>query len=417
MRKNLGMALPVGLISFVLVSQLFDYRHLSFSPSVRMIFFISPDRLLFLVLLVVSGYAFLDGQLQGRSSDRVEIYVMFLFALLCTLSWFSTGLDFGSPVFRWLATLFNLIYFPFVVYLLVKNTRYSRAATVSLLWVITGIGTYLVLTAIFEHFRLDALVWPKYILDASVGVQVGRARGPFATSVTLGQWLIVTFMSTSLLIQFAKALLRFFLLYLLVPFTVLAIYFTDQRSVWLGFTAVLAITIVFGGKLRAQSLHVVLLILLTFFLGIGSKFSIYTNTLFSRRQSTVDYRLANYRTAFKMGMSNLITGVGYGNFVHEWEAYYDPAEAEFVSGGLADGNHNTYLGLFAETGIFGSLLYVSLFLCLIRKCVSVWRHRSPAEDFERDFTILAGALVVVAMNEALFSDLRFNPAGNTLLYL
>src|SRR5262249_17246826 len=144
------------------------------------------------------------GRFRLRSIGGVEVYIMILFGLLCTVSWFVTGLDFGADRYRWLTTLFNLIYFPLGMYLLAKNTQYKRGPVIRLLWVIVGIGTYLGFTGLCEHFHLNTLVWPRYILDPTVGIQFGRIRGPFATSVAMGEWLILTFIAASLLIQFAN---------------------------------------------------------------------------------------------------------------------------------------------------------------------------------------------------------------------
>ena len=41
------------------------------------------------------------------------------------------------------------------------------------------IGLYLHVTAIFEHFQLRSLVFPKYIMNSNIGIHWGRARGPF----------------------------------------------------------------------------------------------------------------------------------------------------------------------------------------------------------------------------------------------
>lgn len=409
------MCLPVKLLALLLCSQIFDYTYLSVSPTLKVLFSLTPDRFFYLILLLVFGYAFVTRRLPVRPVRTVEGPIMFLFAALCTFSWLTTGLDFGTTRYKWFASLFNLIYLPFGVYLLVKNTRYSRKATAGLLWAMTGIGTYLTLTGVFEHYGVEALVWPRYILDPGVGIQWERVRGPFVSSVSMGEWLIAAFLSTSLLIHVTTGASRLFL-QLLIPLISVVIYFTDQRSVWVSFAVVLAIGMVAGHTLRRQSTLVVVLIVLAFFVGIGSKFSISQTTLFSRRQETVDYRLANYRTAFRMGMSNFITGVGYGNFANEWETYFGRAESRLAQD-LTDGNHNTYLGLFAETGIFGLLLYLSLFACMIKNSLSAWRRRDHLDPFENQVAVAALSLVVVTMIEAFFSDQRFDPTLNTLLFL
>jgi O-antigen ligase len=404
----------VKVLALVLVSGLFDYGALNF-PASKVVFTVTPDRFCLLLLFVVFISGLLKGRSRLRSAGGFEIYIMAAFGILCTVSWLTTGLDFGTQRYRWLTTLFNLIYFPFGVYLVAKNTQYERQAVTGLLRVVAGIGTYLGITGVCEHFRITWLVWPKYILDPTVGIQFGRVRGPFATAPGMGEWLILTFVAASLLSQFARGYFRWHL-WGVTALAMMGIYFTDTREIWVSFAAVVVIGIAFGGRLRARSLCVALIVVMAFVIGVGSKFSASQKTLFSRRQETVNYRLANFQTAYKMGMDNVVMGVGYGNFSHLWRHYFGPEERALIKE-LTDGNHNTYLGLFAETGIFGLLLYVSLLVSLAVKCIAAWRQRAAAEDFEKSFIVASLSLVIVTMIEAAFGDQRFDLPLNVILCL
>jgi hypothetical protein len=411
-----GMLLPVGLLSFILLAQLFNYRY--WQVSINILFAVTPDRLLFIALVLAGVSAWLSGKLRPKiSGGRSEVYLMLLLGLLTTSSWFIAGVDFGVERYRWLATLLNMVYMPFGVYLLVKNTYYSRPVTVNLFWRMMPLGVYLVFTGLCEHYKLNSLVWPKYILDPHVGTQAGRVRGPFVTSVAMGDWMIALFMICCLLLPLATGAKKLFLRVML-PLTCMVIYFTDQRSVWLGFACTIAVMAWFGrGQFRKQSIIVVMLVGVVFWAGVASKLSARQETLFSRRQQTVDYRLANYATAFRMGMGNFFTGVGYGNFVNEWRNYFGSDQRKLASN-LDDGNHNTYLGLFAETGIFGVLFYASLLGTMALRALRFARRwRSDEEVLERNFAVGTFALVIVMMIEAFFSDLRFFPSTNTLVFL
>jgi O-antigen ligase len=408
------MALPAGLISALLFFQLFDYQVLDLLQFLKVLFTITPDRLVFLLIFSLFVWSFVNGRVRSSSLGAIEV-CMFLFALLCTLSYLATRPDASLLRFKWLTTLFNFIFLPFGIYLTAKYTRYSRAKVTVVLRTIVGIGVYLSLTGAFEHYDMSAFIWPKYIADPTVGIQWGRSRGPFPGSNPMGEWLIVVFLATSLLMPYLRAPWRLFL-QALVPLTVAGIYFTDTRSVWLSFAAVLAIAIIRGGKFGVQSRLVVLLLLVTFVVGIGSKFSFNETTLFTRRQNTVDYRLSNYQTAINMGLANPATGVGYGNFGATWDKYFGDEERQLTKD-LTDGNHNTYLGLFAELGLPGLFLYVALLAGLARECLAVRRQLAPKDDFERHFSLSALSVMTVAMIEALFGDLRFDPTLNTLFFL
>jgi O-antigen ligase len=406
--------LPVTLIGCLLVSQLFDYKALDF-PASKLVFTVTPDRLLFALLFVRFGPSLLSHRDRPRPSGHGEVYIMALFGLLCTVSWLSTGLDFGAERYRWLTTLCNLVYFPFGLYLIVRNTTYDRQAVRRLLVVIVGIGSYLGFTGLFEHYQVSWLVWPRYILDPTTGIQFGRVRGPFASSVGMGEWLIVTFIFASLLGQFVGSFTAWYLSGL-SAIAVAGIYFTNTRGVWLSFAGMVLSGICFGGKLRGRLLGIAALVSIAFLLGVGSKFAFGQKTLFSRRDETINYRLANYSTDYKMGMDNLLTGVGYGSFRSEWSKYFGAEERKLVRD-LTDGNHNTYLGLFAETGIFGLLLYVSLLVALAGKCIGAWRNHRVGDDFEKGFAVATLGLVCVTMIEGVFGDQRFDPTLNVMLFL
>jgi O-antigen ligase len=401
------MLLPAALMALFLFSQLFDYHALGLST-------VTPDKLLFVLLCLFFGYASATHRLRSIPWSGTEV-CMLLFAVLCTLSYVVTNPDAGSQHYKWLTTLLNLIGYPFVVYLFAKKTRYSSSKTIWLLWAIVGIGGYLALTASFEHYGIDALVFPKYILDPHVGIQFGRARGPMLGSNPMGEWLVVVYLAACLVMPFARTFSKI-LLQGLILLAVVGVYFTLTRGAWISLAAVVLLIATLGGKFGAQSRLIVIVVLVAFFAGIGSKFSFRGGTLFSKRQNTIDYRLSNNKTTFNMGMAHFLTGVGYGSFNSNWEKYFGSKEQELTHD-LTDGNHNLYLGLFADLGFPGVTLYVTLFGFILNECIRIRRSLDPGAQFERNLALSAIGLVVVTLWEAMSGDLRFNPTLNTVTFL
>ncbi|HEY1658126.1 MAG TPA: O-antigen ligase family protein [Candidatus Sulfotelmatobacter sp.] len=407
-RKSLkGMPLPAALIAFFLFFQLFDYHALHWFTS------ITPDRVCFLLLCLSFIAAAQKGKL--RFSWTGTEVCMVLFALLCTISYCVTNPDGGSEQLKWLTTLFNLIAFPFGLYLFTKFSRYSAAKTLWLMRALVGVGVYLAFTGIFEHFGINALVWPGYIVDPHVGIQFGRSRGPMVGSNPMGEWLVVVYLAACLIMPYARKASKV-LLWGLILLVMIAIYCTLTRGPWICFAAMLLLTAGLGGKFGIQSRLTVLVILLAFFTGAGSKFSYRQETLFSRRQNTIEYRISNNLTTYNMGMANPLTGVGYGNFMPMWSKYFD-GKAEELTKDLTDGNHNTFLGLFADMGFPGVLLYSALFGYLLRDCFRTWRLFSPENLFEKNFALCALGLVLISIIEAISGDLRFNPTLNSLTFV
>jgi putative inorganic carbon (hco3(-)) transporter len=406
-KRGRTLAFPAVLMAFFLFSQLFNYQALGLST-------FTPDKFIFLLIALLFAYGALTHQLRPVAQSKIEV-CMFLFATLCAISYAITNPDAGLPHYKWLTSLFNLILYPFGVYLLAKRTSYSFAKTKWLLWAIVCIGVYLGFTAWFEHYKLVAFIFPKYIMDRHVGIQFGRARGPMVGSNPMGEWLILVYLAICLVMPYTQKAWRF-LLYALISVVIVGIYFTFTRGVWLSFAAVVIMTAARGGRFRTPSRIVIGMVILGFLSGAGSKFSASGDTLFSRRQNTIDYRISNDITTYRMGMANPLTGCGYGSFFKNWRKYFT-GDAKQLTGDLTDGNHNVYLGLFADLGFPGVALYLTMLGFLLKEVLRVRKSLGRSMQFERHLALTAACMLIVLLMEGMEGDLRFNPTLNTMTFL
>src|SRR6516165_2220390 len=64
--SDVRQVLPVRLIAFVLVSQLFDYKSWNF-PASKLVFTVTPDRFFLVLLFFLVASRFLTGRFQVRS--------------------------------------------------------------------------------------------------------------------------------------------------------------------------------------------------------------------------------------------------------------------------------------------------------------------------------------------------------------
>jgi O-antigen ligase len=405
-KRGKGFVIPAMLTALFLFLQMFDYHALGMSA-------ITPDRIIFLILCVSFILALRKG-LVRISKSRLE-WCMLAFAILCIISYIVTNPDAGTGRYKWLATLFNLIVSPFGIYLIAKNSRYNFKNTLWLLKAIVCIGVYLAFTATFEHFHINSLVFPKYIVDPHVGIQFGRARGPMVGSNPMGEWLVLVYLATCLVMPYSRTFVKC-LLYGLQMLVVVGVYFTLTRGVWVSFAIAAVLGATLGGKFGTQSRIILLLVFAAFFSGVFSKFSFSGETLFSRRQNTIAYRLSNNKTTFNMGMANFLTGVGYGNFKSNWAKYFGN-DARELTKDLTDGNHNTYLGLFADLGFPGVALYVTLFGFVLGECIRIRKLLNRGFQFERGVALSALAMVAITLWEGVSGDNRFNPTLNTITFL
>ena len=83
-----AMPLPAKLMALFLFSQPFDYHALHLST-------VTPDKVLFLVLAVLFGYAAVTDRVRSISMSGLE-WCMLLFAVLCVVSYLINNPDGGT---------------------------------------------------------------------------------------------------------------------------------------------------------------------------------------------------------------------------------------------------------------------------------------------------------------------------------
>jgi O-antigen ligase len=404
-------------IALLIFLQCFVYKGADAALAWQFGITVTPDRLVSVIILILAVSGLLSGQLESPRLGKAE-GSMLLFALICTASSIVLGSGLGSTdennvtTLSNLTTLLDFIYNPFIVFMTVKSIPHSNKKLRFLSFAFLGLGAYLAINGAFEHFGLHSLVWPQYILDSHVGTQFGRTRGPFASSTYLGGALLVTFLFYVLYATRAKGG-KLFWAYTMTFVATGVLYTTNQRSVWLCFALCLTLLAIVKSGMRRFARVIACVICLGFFGGVASHFSFTQGTLFSKRQETVDYRWVNYLTTLEMSKANPIFGIGYGNFKTEWPKYVRPIPGVDIEE-LADGNHNTFLGLLAEVGLLGILPYLLIFFYMFRVGLRVFREGGGLErEFALIFLLVASSYVI----DVNFHDSRSTQFSNTVLFL
>jgi hypothetical protein len=75
---------------------------------------------------------------------------------------------------------------PFVLFLAAPVVFATARARAILLLTLVATGLYLSATSLFQYLGADALVFPRYVIDPTVGIHASRARGPFVEAVANG---------------------------------------------------------------------------------------------------------------------------------------------------------------------------------------------------------------------------------------
>jgi len=370
---------------------------------------IRPDRIIYAVLI-------LEFLRQYRWSGRkvpwiLEEKFMVVFFLILLLSCFLFGAAF-APRNRYLSELFGFSFVPATLFIMSRRLTYDLRSLRVLWKALLTVGFYLGFTGVCEQYNLNALVFPKYILDPTIGIHFDRVRGPFVQAAMMGGAMI----AVGLLILWYHFNIRKFWLNWVVCIALLAsIYWTNTRGVWLQLAGSLAPLAVFRGPLRKAMRYFMLLAVVAYFAGIASKFSAYQTTLFGERAAQVDDRINIYHASWRMFLERPLLGFGYGNFLKYSNAYFEQLPGVELRG-QGEGQHNTILGLMCETGIIGTIPYCLIYFLFFRTCYRRFRYVDSAHGQERSFALIQFALLSGTVVGMQFSDFGFYSYLNNLMF-
>ncbi len=356
------------------------------------LFDLTFERLLMAVLLAVLLAGLYTGRVSFRRPSGIEL-ALFAFLLMCLVSMAVHGFQPALPEFPspW-GTFINGYLFPAVAFLFARcYIRHPR----DLRFVFTSIfflGVYISITAFFEFFGIRALVFPRYISSPEILIHIDRARGPFLNAAFNGAAIVFGFICGLHLLAEKKGLSRALylaLLSLMPP----AVFFTQTRSAYLGFSVALVLLLAFYrtrfAKWKAFALPAVLVAV--FIIANAPRLASEDRRSGGLAQiEQVETRIALVGRSLSIAAISPLFGVGMGQFI--------PASAANLPGESASQalqevlQHFHVLGLLAELGMAGALLYL-LLVVLVFKLLLRLRRRLPAEGFISGNLILAMAAV------------------------
>jgi O-antigen ligase len=289
-----------------------------------------------------------------------------------------------------------------------EERRFRQFETFSLV-----ILAYLSFTAIAFLAGAQSLIFPRFILDETLGFHADRARGPLLQAVANG--VSLNLLGLLALHAWRRGSVRGVKMAVLLPSLPVAILATMTRTVWVTFAGTLLALIIFSGSraLRRACLVLVLVAGTTLALSLSSKEL--DGTLSDRAQELgpLEYREAVYAGGWEMFLERPLTGWGFNRIPDELPRHVIGYKERLLY------PHNTYLELLVEDGVVGLALYVWLMWELWR----LGRGAIPAEEqdgflgrqFHRLWPILLGVYwvnaMVVVMSYQFVNGLLFTLAG------
>jgi putative inorganic carbon (hco3(-)) transporter len=274
---------------------------------------------------------------------------------------------------------------------------------------LVAVLAYLIWTALASLVGAHSLIFPRFILDESLGIHAERARGPFLQAVANG--VTLNLLGLFAIERYRRGKLSGIWSLLLLCTLPLAIVATKTRAVWVAFAMSILWLMLRSGNARLRRASAGLALAgglgVLVVLGLGDNAALQDRL---QDNSPVEFRFAAYRAGWNMFLQRPIQGWGAGQLQAEL-----PDQIEGFHG-EAFAVHNTYLELLVEHGLLGFALYVWIL-------VELFRLRGKKGGDENDiigsirslWPLLLGVYLVnasfVVMNYQFVNGLLFTFAG------
>lgn len=272
---------------------------------------------------------------------------------------------------------------------------------------------YLCFTSIAFLAGVKSLIFPRFILDESLGYHVDRARGPLLQAVANGVSLnLLGVLALHALLRGRIRGLKAGVLLASLPVAILA---TMTRAVWLSFVISVGVLIVRSHNWRLRRTCLAVTIVGTLGLPITLSFDGQRRAFTDRLQESgpLDFRQAVYAGGWQMFLEKPFTGWGVNQMPGELARHVSGyKEKELYP-------HNTYLELLVEHGIFGFALYAWLMWEIFRlgrgRVPRAERYGLLNQQFHAMWPVLLAIYWVnaalVVMNYQFVNGLLFTMAG------
>lgn len=272
---------------------------------------------------------------------------------------------------------------------------------------------YLSFTAIAFLVGATELIFPRFILDGSLGYHVDRARGPLLQAVANG--VSLNLLGLLALHAFRRQRIRGLKAGILIASLPVAILATMTRAVWLSFTATMVVLMVRSPNRCVRRLCVGLVLAGGVALLVILNFPALRTSLADRleEKGPVEFRQAVYAGGWQMFLERPLTGWGVNQMPSELARHVSGYRESVLY------PHNTYLEILVEHGLIGLALYVWLMWELWRlgrgAIPRTERHGFLDRQFHSLWPILLGVYWVnatlVVMNYQFVNGLLFTIAG------
>jgi O-antigen ligase len=310
----------------------------------------------------------------------------------------------------------NAVFLPLAAYVIASQTLADPKSVRVFLWFLVGLGFYLAVICILQRLGLESLVFPRQIVDESLGVNPERARGPLLNSAADGVIMVAALAAALFMGQQRGIRFRRFAL-LTAALLPIGIFATQTRAIYLG-----AAVVVIGGAMFARGYRRWYVLLLG---AAAAVIAVNFRTFLSADRTQggvtsageVESRLNDWATAWWALEEKPAFGWGIARFPEVNTVYHQAWPGVDWQLGWGYLSHNTHLAFAAELGMVGLLLWVGIIVAVAARTRRAWL-RLPEEGMISRGLVLAFWLSGIAwlLNMAVI-DMRLFVAINTVIFV
>ncbi|MFI6865282.1 O-antigen ligase family protein [Nocardia sp. NPDC050406] len=305
---------------------------------------------------------------------------------------------------------------PFATYLISRMIFGTRSALRFLILTLLACSAYSAWVSILQFHGPHALVWPKYIVLAPAWAEraVGLPNQPEVNGLILivGYVLALVLLGTERRPRWQQIVLS-----VVAAACAYGVFLTYTRSIWLDFAVVVLLGIVLGKGYRTGFVVTAI--------GMVSMIAMNWSAFTSADRSAggvastneVYDRLNANATAIWAFLEKPWSGWGLGRFVSINTYRHQQWSPDTPwSRGLGIPAHETELGILAELGIIGLVLWLAVLVLIARRLVLAF-VRLPAEGIMgRPLAFIAGTAFISLVLAGVFVDLRLFDYPSTLVF-
>jgi putative inorganic carbon (HCO3(-)) transporter len=247
---------------------------------------------------------------------------------------------------------------PFLLFVVAPLAFRTERQRQVLLASLVALGAYLSLTVLFEATKLDALVYPKYILDPTYGIHLHRGRGPFADAVASGVAIYACGVACAIAVGSWRDRIARAVAIGVGALCVVGVLLCLERSVWIGAILGTTVAMLAARNLRrfflpmAVTVAIVVGAALVLIPGLSASVTPRVN----QGQSALWDRKNLARAAINMVDARPLFGFGWNGFSIHSDDYFQQA-FDYPLTATKAGVHNTPLNYAVDLGLVGATLW------------------------------------------------------------